>query len=348
MSRASNSRFLDACRMQPTDGTPIWMMRQAGRSLPAYRELRSRYGFLDLIKDPELMARISLMPFEYLDVDAGIAFADIMLPMASLGIEFEITEGLGPVVSEPIRTRAQVDALDDIALEETCENVFTSITLAAKELAGKGMPLIGFSGAPFTLACYLVEGKGSREFSRVRAFMHSEPEAWNALMERLTHLVSRYLALQIEAGASAVQLFDSWIGVLSAPDAERFAMPFTDRIFKSLDAQGVPRINFGTGTGSLIEAMADVSCDVLGVDWRTPIDVAWQRIAYKKAIQGNLDPAVLLADDDTVRARAGDVLRRAGGRPGHIFNLGHGVLPDTPLDNLRALVDFVHEYRSDE
>jgi uroporphyrinogen decarboxylase len=316
------------------------MMRQAGRTLPAYRALRERYGFLELVNRPELMARVTLMPLEVMDVDAAIMFADIMLPLASLGVKFDIVESIGPVIPDPIRSREQVDAMTRIPIEEAVPAVLECVRLVRSELGGR-VPLIGFCGAPFTLACYLIEGKPSREFTLPKQMMLSEPDTWHALMERLTQMSIEYLTAQVEAGVQAVQLFDSWAGVLSPQDYACSALPYTRRIFEAIS--GVPRISFGTGTATLLELMASSGCEVVGADWRIPLDDAWERIG-SHAIQGNLEPVVLLATPEVVRERTHDVLRRAGGRPGHIFNLGHGVLPGTPLDNMKLLVDTVHSW----
>lgn len=338
-------RFLQACRREPVEVTPIWMMRQAGRALPAYRELRSLRGTIkDIARDPQLIAEITLLPLEELDVDAAIMFADIMLPLAALGIDFELVDQVGPVVSDPIRSAAQVERMSRIPAAEAVPQVIEGIRIARKELDGR-VPLIGFAGAPFTLAGYLIEGKPSRDLHAARGFMLAEPGTWAALMERLTDLTIDYLSEQAEAGIDAVQLFDSWVGALSPDEYCESVLPYTKRIFEEIGPLRIPRIHFGTGTAALLESMTALDCEVVGVDWRIPLDEAWSRIGHDKAIQGNLDPAVLLGPPDLVREQAREVLRRAGGRPGHIFNLGHGVLPDTPLDNLKLLVDVVHEYR---
>jgi uroporphyrinogen decarboxylase len=335
--------FLRACRREPVERTPIWMMRQAGRSLPAYRALRERHGFLEIIRHPDLMAEITLLPLKEMDLDAAVMFADITLPFASLGVGFEIVENVGPVIAHPVRTMEQVRALERIPVAEAVPTVPEAIRLARKELDDR-VPVIGFSGAPFTLASYLIEGKPSRHFVETKKLMLSTPDVWRALMERLTELVIEYLREQIAAGAQAVQLFDSWIGALSPLDARASVLPHSRRIFDALAPLGVPRIHFGTDTAGLLDVMADAGPDVVGLDWRVHLDEAWARVGSSFAVQGNLEPAVLLAEPGVVVARAHDVLRRAGGRPGHIFNLGHGVLPQSPLDNLKLLVDTVHGY----
>lgn len=341
---AKAERLLRAARREAVDVTPIWMMRQAGRSLPSYRKLREQWGLVEITRSADLIAEVTLLPLEVLDVDAAILFADIMLPLAGLGVGFEIVDDVGPVVAEPILSISQIEAMTSVPSAESTPAVMEAVRILRKELEGKA-PLIGFSGAPFTLASYLVEGSATREFSKTKAMMFGEPPAWHALMERLTEMVIDYLREQVAAGAQALQLFDSWIGALGPRDVEQYVLPYTKRIFEATASLGVPRIHFGTNTASLLELMAAPDPEIVGVDWRVPLDVAWERIGHERAIQGNLDPAVLLGPPELVVDRARDVLRRAGGRPGHIFNLGHGVLPDTPLENLRLLVETVHSYR---
>ena len=342
-----NERFLAACARQPVDATPIWMMRQAGRSLPAYRELRKRHGLVEITRQPDLCAEVTMMPIRVLDVDAAIMFADIMLPLAGLGVGFELVEDLGPVVADPIRSPAQVDAMTAIPSRESVPTVLEAIPIIRRELEGV-VPLIGFSGAPFTLASYLIEGRPSRDFSRTKAMMFSDPGTWHRLMERLTAMVIEYLSEQVAAGIQALQLFDSWVGALAPEDYRTYVAPHTAAIFDATATFGVPRIHFGTNTATLLDEVATPGSeatrpDVVGVDWRIPLDVAWERIGPDRAVQGNLEPAALLGPPELVVDRAHAVLRAAGGRPGHIFNLGHGVLPDSPLDNLKLLVDTVHE-----
>lgn len=323
------------------------MMRQAGRSLPAYRKLRGIHGtIIQIARHANLVAEITLLPLAEFEVDAAILFADIMLPLAALGVEFDLVDGVGPVVSDPIRSVGQIERMPRIPVGEAVPSILEAVRIVRKQLNGK-VPLIGFAGAPFTLSGYLVEGKPSRDLHTTRGFMHRDPGAWAALMERLTDLTIDYLSEQAAAGVEAIQLFDSWVGALSPADYRGNVLPYTKRVFDETRRLGIPRIHFGTGTAALLEDMAVPDCEVVGVDWRIPLDDAWKRIGYDKAIQGNLDPAVLLGPPDLVRSRAEDVLRRAGGRAGHIFNLGHGVLPDTPLDNLKLLVDVVHEYRAE-
>jgi uroporphyrinogen decarboxylase len=335
-------RFLKACRREKVDVTPVWMMRQAGRSLPAYRKLRESYSLVEITQKPELCAEVTLLPLKELDVDAAILFADIMLPLVGLGVGFELVEDVGPVIAEPIRSMREIEAMTSVPAAESVPSVLEAIRILRGELEGV-VPLIGFSGAPFTLASYLVEGKPVREFAKTKALMFDEPASWHALMERLTAMIVDYLSEQVSAGVQAIQLFDSWVGALSVEDYAMYVLPYSKEIFQAMSERGVPRIHFGTGTSSLLELMAAVDCEVVGVDWRVPLDVAWQRIG-DRAIQGNLDPAVLLGSPELVEEKARDVLDRAAGRLGHIFNLGHGVLPNTPLGNLKLLVQVVHSY----
>ena len=341
----SEHRFLAACRRQPTDCTPVWFMRQAGRIFPEYRALRERYDFLTMCRTPDLITEVTLLPMERLGVDAAIIFADIMTPLEALGIAYDIREGAGPVIERPIRSRADVERLGRDDPRQANAYLFEAIAAVRRELGGR-RPLIGFAGAPFTLACYLVEGRPTREFTRARALMHQDPAAWHALMGVLSDVILDYLRAQVEAGVDAVQLFDSWVGGLSPWDYEAFVMPYSARILQGLADTGVPRIHFGTGTATLLPLMARAGADVVGVDWRIGLDEAWSRIGDGFAVQGNLDPVVLLGPWEAVAERARDVLRRAGGRPGHIFNLGHGVLPETPVEHLQRLVELVHSETS--
>jgi uroporphyrinogen decarboxylase len=334
-----NDRFLRACRRESVDATPIWFMRQAGRSFAAYRSLRERYGILELAKTPELCAEVTLMPVRELEVDAAVLFADIMLPLEPMGVDLRIEPDVGPIIDRPIRSAADVAALRPF---DPAEVSFTldAIRLVRRELDGKA-GVIGFSGAPFTLACYLIEGRPSRDYAVAKTFMYREREAWHDLMERLSTMVVAYLRAQVEAGAEVVQLFDSWVGGLSPADYREFVQPHVGRIFASLD--GAPAIHFGTGTSALLEQMSEAGGDVIGIDHRVSLSEAWQRVGHDRGIQGNLDAARLLAGWEPTEAGARAVLEAAGGRPGHIFNLGHGVLPDSDTALLRRLVDFVHE-----
>jgi len=334
-----NDRFLRACRRQAVDATPIWFMRQAGRSFSAYRALRERYGILELAKTPELCAEVTLMPVRELGVDAAVLFADIMLPLEPMGVGLRIEPDIGPIIDRPIRSVADVAALRPF---DPGEVSFTldAIRLVRRELDGRA-GVIGFSGAPFTLACYLIEGRPSRDFAIAKAFMYREPAAWHDLMERLATMVIAYLRAQVDAGADVVQLFDSWVGGLGPADYREFVQPHVRRIFAALE--DVPTIHFGTGTAALLELLAEAGGDVIGLDHRVSLADGWRRVGYDRGVQGNLDSARLLAGWEATRDGARTVLDEAAGRPGHIFNLGHGVLPQTDTDLLRRLVDFVHE-----
>jgi uroporphyrinogen decarboxylase len=333
-----NDRFVRACRREPVDATPVWFMRQAGRSFAAYRRLRERYGILELAKTPELCAEVTLMPVRELGVDAAVMFADIMLPLEPMGVALRIEPEVGPIIEHPIRSGADVDALRDFDAEGISFTL-DAIRIVRQELGGDA-GVIGFSGAPFTLACYLIEGRPSRDFATAKAFMFREPEAWHRLMERLSTMVAAYLRAQIAAGAEVVQVFDSWVGGLGPADYIEYVQPHMRRIFATLG--DVPSIHFGTGTTSLLGAMADAGGDVIGIDHRVRLGDAWRRVGYDRAIQGNLDSARPVAGWEATEAGARALLVEAGDRAGHIFNLGHGVLPQTDPDVLRRLVDLVH------
>ena len=334
-----NGRFLQACRRQAVDRTPVWFMRQAGRYLPEYRSVREGRDILAMCRDPETVVELTLQPLRRMELDAAILFSDIMVPVASMGIDVRIDAGVGPVVPEPLRSRADVARLRPLDPERDTPFVLESIRFLRKELA---VPLIGFAGAPFTLASYLVEGGPSRAHERTKALMCGEPHVWRDLMRALASSMLTYLRAQVDAGAQAIQVFDSWVGALDPFDYERFVAPEMKDMFQSLAGLGVPLIHFGVGTGELLGQMRRVGADVVGVDWRVPLDAAWERIGDDSAIQGNLDPAICLAPWPAVERKAIDVLSRAGGRPGHIFNLGHGVLQRTPPDTLARLVELVH------
>ena len=337
-----NDRFLRACRREPVDATPVWFMRQAGRSFAAYRSLRERYGILELAKTPDLCAEVTLMPVRELGVDAAVLFADIMLPLEPMGVDLRIEPEVGPIIDRPIRSAADVAALrpfDPAGVSFTLD----AIRLVRRALDGKA-GMIGFSGAPFTLACYLIEGRPSRDYAIAKAFMYREPAAWHDLMDRLSTMIVAYLRAQVEAGAEVVQLFDTWVGGLGPADYAAFVQPHVRRIFAGLDA--VPSIHFGTGTSALLELMADAGGDIIGIDHRMSLAEGWRRIGPERGVQGNLDAARLLAGWDATEAGARVVLDDADGRPGHVFNLGHGVLPGTDPGLLRRLVDFVHEQTS--
>jgi uroporphyrinogen decarboxylase len=330
-----------AIRRQPVDATPVWFMRQAGRSLPAYRALRQRHAFMTVATTPELAAEATVMPVDHLGVDAAVLFADIMLPLTGMGASFEIRPGIGPVVAHPIQSAADVARLRVSSAQEDTPYVLDAVRLVKREL-GQRAAVLGFAGAPFTLACYLVEGTPSREFARAKALMYGDPPVWHGLMEILTAVTIDYLREQIAAGADAVQLFDSWLGLLDPQAYATFAQPYTARIVAEISPLA-PLIHFSTGTVALIDQIAGLGCACVSVDWRLPLDLAWRRIGTDVAIQGNLDPALVLAGWPALESGVRSVLRRAGGRPGHIFNLGHGILPESDPDVLAETVRLVHQ-----
>ena len=328
-----------ACRREPVERTPVWFMRQAGRSLPEYRELRKERTLFESVGDPEICAEITLQPVRRHDVDAAVMFADIMFPVLGMGIDVELVENVGPVVQRPIESAADVERLRVPDPEEAVPAILEAIRIVRRELRDD-QAVIGFCGGPFTVAGYLIEGKPSREFLKVKGMMYREPAAWHALMDRLTDTFVAYVAAKARAGADVIQVFDSWVGALSVADYEEFVAPYSARILRSLD---VPGIHFGTGTTHLLGAMAEAGGDVIGLDWRIALDRGWELVGEERGVQGNLDPAVLLGPWERVEAATRDILERAAGRPGHIFNLGHGVLPDTDPDVLGRLVELVQE-----
>lgn len=334
-------RFLKACRREPVDATPVWFMRQAGRYMSEYRRLREKHSILDLCKTPELAAQVTLQPIDRFPLDAAIIFADILLPLEPMGLSLEFAEGEGPIIRNPVRDRAAVERLkviDDTELQY----VMDAISLTRGRLAGR-VPLIGFAGAPFTLASYAIEGGSSRNYIHTKHMMYSEPEIWHRLMDKFARVITGYLRRQIKSGAQAVQLFDSWVGCLSAGDYIEYVMPHVQLIFEGLKHEGVPLIHFGTGTTAILKSMREAGGDVIGVDWRIPIDDAWTLVGHDRAVQGNLDPVVLFGPIHEIERRVTDILRRAAGRPGHIFNLGHGILPNTPVEHVAAAIDLVHK-----
>jgi uroporphyrinogen decarboxylase len=337
-----NNRFLAACRRQPVDATPVWFMRQAGRYMAEYRAIRKKYSLLEIVQQPELAAEVTLQPVRAFNVDAAILFADILLPLQPMGLDFEFAKGEGPVIHHPIRTQADVDALRPLRPEETLAHVMHAIRLLRNELGDT--PLIGFSGAPFTVASYMIEGGGSRDYKITKLMMYSAPEIWHAFMNKLSTALAEYLTIQIHAGVQAVQLFDSWVGALNPMDYETLVLPYSKKVLDVAHASGVPVIHFGTGTATLLPFMRQAGGDVIGLDWRVPLDCGWQTIGYDKAVQGNLDPVALFAPFPEMKRRIHDTLRRAEGRPGHIFNVGHGILQHTPEENVRAAVEIVHEF----
>jgi uroporphyrinogen decarboxylase len=340
----SDSRFLRASRRQPTDATPVWLMRQAGRYMAEYRALRERYSILDIIHTPELACEVTLQPIQAFDLDAAIIFADILPPLAGMGLQLDFVKGEGPSIGNPVRTAADIDRLRVLPPEETLGFTLDAIRLARRELDGRGIPLIGFSGAPFTLASYAVEGGGSRNRIAVKSLMMNQPRLWDALMSKLSEVAGHYLLAQARAGAHVLQLFDSWVGEISPHEYATSVLPYSRRALDIARQSGVPIIHFGTNTGGMLPLIREAGGDVIGVDWRIDLADAWDILGDSVAVQGNLDPVALFADWDALRDRARHILDRVKGRPGHIFNLGHGILPETPVDNVRRLVDFVHEY----
>lgn len=337
----ANTPFMKACRREPADITPIWLMRQAGRYMAEYRELRARVPFLELCKRPELATEVTVTAAERLGVDAAILFADILLILEPLGFRLEFSKGEGPIIHNPVRSSADVDRIQPLT-DATPLDYVTEAVRSIRAALRPNIPLIGFAGAPFTLACYAIEGGSSRHYEQAKVFMYSDPGAWHALMERLADATALYLNAQVMSGAQALQVFDSWVGTLSPSDYRRFVQPHMARLFSRLNPSA-PVVHFGTDTGSLLELQREAGGAVIGLDWRVDLDAAWRRLGDGVAVQGNLDPAILLSTPDEITAQARRILAEAAGRPGHIFNLGHGILPTTPVDNVRALVDFVHD-----
>jgi uroporphyrinogen decarboxylase len=335
-------RLLSACRKMPVDFTPVWFMRQAGRYLPEYRRLREKYDLLALCKTPELSAEVTLQPVKILGVDAAILFADLLLPFEPMGVPFHFAKGEGPVIENPIRTPKDVEKLKPVFPEVDLSYVLSAVKLIKKELENR-LPLIGFAGAPFTLASYLIEGGHSQNFLLVKRFMREEKEAWHLLMEKLSIIVANFSKAQIQAGADAVQLFDSWAGILSPEDYQDFVLPYSRKILSEVSQTGAPSIHFATGNAGMLEIFSQAGGDVIGIDWRIALDDAWKKIG-EKAIQGNLDPALLFAEPSELEMAVRKILKKAGGKPGHIFNLGHGVLPGTPVDNVKRVVEWVRLY----
>lgn len=338
-----NDRFLKACRHEPVDKTPVWFMRQAGRYMADYRALRQRYSLLQICREPELAVAVTLQPVDVIDVDAAILFSDLLVPFTPMGLDFDFVKGEGPSINNPIRSSSDVDRLHKFEPREALGYVLETIRLLRQELDGR-VPLIGFGGAPFTLAAYAIEGGPSTSYAKTKAFMYAQPAAWHRLCATFADMMADYLKAQVEAGVQAVQVFDSWAGALGRADYREFALPHTTRILLSVKSAGVPMIHFGVGTTAILRDIAEAGGDVIGVDWRQPLDEAWEAIGLERGVQGNLDPTLLLAPEPRLFAGADDVLRRANGRPGHIFNLGHGVLPNTPLERVQALARHVHEF----
>jgi len=336
-----NDRFLKACRREPVDCTPVWFMRQAGRYMAEYRALRAKHSMLELCKTPELAAQVTLQPIDRFPLDAAIIFADILLPLEPMGLSLEFAAGEGPVIHNPVRDQADVERLKVIDGSEL-EYVAEAIRQARRALNGR-VPLIGFAGAPFTLASYAIEGGSSRNYLLTKQLMYCEPKVWHQLMDKFARVITGYLRRQIKAGAQAIQLFDSWVGCLSVGDYVEYVLPHVQLIFEGLKREGVPMIHFGTGTSAMLRQMREAGGDVIGVDWRIHLDEAWAIVGHDVAVQGNLDPLTLFAPLHEIERRVADILRRAGGRPGHIFNLGHGILPTTPIEHVAATINMVHK-----
>lgn len=335
-----NERFLRACWREPVDRTPVWFLRQAGRSSPSYRSIRQKHGILEIAKDPALATEVALQPVHELGVDAAILFCDLLIPLEAMGASVRIERGTGPVLEPPVRTAEDVERFRTVDTKRDLPFVLETVRRLRTKLR---VPLIGFAGAPFTLASYLIEGGATRDFTETKRFMYGYPGAWDRLLDLLAEGVAEFLRAQAGAGAQVLQVFDSWAGALSPQDYADRVAPHTRRVFAGVRETGVPIVHFGTGTAGFLEGFAAAGGDVIGIDWRAPLDDAWSRVSYGRGIQGNLDPSVLLGPPEVWRPAAADVLRRAAAREGHIFNLGHGVLPESRLEDLRGLVDFVHE-----
>lgn len=334
------SRFLKACRREHVDVTPVWFMRQAGRYMQEYRTLRSQYSLLEICRTPDLATEVTLQPIRRLEVDAAILFSDLLLPLAPMGLPFDFVKGEGPQIERPIDGPADIERLRVFEPQQALGYVLDAIRQIQKEL-NQRVPLIGFAGAPFTLASYAIEGGHSNNFAKTKSLMYGHPEDWHRLCEKLSRVVADFLVAQIDAGVDVVQVFDSWVGALDATDYREFALPHTRAIFDAIGTR-VPTIHFGTGTSTILEELRDAGGDVIGVDWRIPIDEAWERIGTTHAVQGNLDPTLLLGPPARMLQQTDAVLRRIGGRPGHIFNLGHGILPSTPVEHVQMLAHYVH------
>ncbi|GAC1437939.1 MAG: uroporphyrinogen decarboxylase [Terriglobales bacterium] len=339
---APDSIFVKACLSQPVERTPVWFMRQAGRYMPEYRAVRKQYSLIEICKKPEVAAEVTITAAEALGVDAAIIFADLLLPLEVMGLPFHFSAGEGPKIERPLRTheditRLRTDRAADLGY------VSEAVRLVSRHFADS-LPIIGFCGAPFTLASYMIEGGGSRNYVHTKKMMYSSPEAWDELLRKLVAVVSEYAAEQVRAGADVIQIFDSWVGCLAVEDYRRYVLPRTTELVGALQKTGVPIIYFGTDSATLLSSMNKTGANVIGLDWRVPLDEGWRQVGYDRGVQGNLDPGTLFADWREIRPRAEDILRRAGGRCGHVFNLGHGILPETPVENVKALARFVREY----
>ncbi len=338
-----NSRFLDACRRRPTDVRPVWFMRQAGRYMKQYRDIRAKAGILEICKRPDLAAQVTLQPIEVLDVDAAIIFADLLLPVEPMGLKLKYLSGEGPHIDNPVRTSDDVDSLS-IANTDDLGYVGEAIQLVVRQLAGR-VPVIGFVGAPFTLASYMIEGGPSKTFIKTKQMMYRDETLWRRLMGKLVDVLGPFAISQVTSGARAIQVFDSWVGALGPDDYVRYVAPYSRALIERIRTASVPVIHFGTGAAGFFRELHAAGGDVMGVDWRVNIDQAWMDISYRSAVQGNLDPGVLFAPLPELKMRVHELLKRTGSRPGHIFNLGHGILPETPVDHVRAVVDFVREFK---
>ena len=339
---APESRFVKACKAQAVDRTPVWFMRQAGRYMPEYRAVRKQYSLIEICKKPEVAAEVTITAAEALGVDAAIIFADLLLPLEVMGLPFHFSAGEGPVIEKPVRlqediARLRTDRAADLGY------VSEAVRRVCKHF-GTRLPVIGFCGAPFTLASYMIEGGGSRNYVHAKKMMYLSPGVWDELMRKLVAVVSEYAAQQVHAGADVIQIFDSWVGCLSVEDYRRYVLPRTAELVKALQKTAVPIIYFGTDSATLLPSMRETGAEVIGLDWRIPLDEGWRSLGFEGAVQGNLDPVLLFADWKELKSRAQDILRRAAGRPGHIFNLGHGILPETPVENVKALAEFVQEH----
>ena len=342
---APNSLFVRTCKAQPTERTPIWLMRQAGRYMPEYRAVRKQHSLIEICKKPEVAAQVTIEAAEILGVDAAIIFADLLLPLEVMGLPFHFSAGEGPKIEKPIRSAEDIKHLrTDRAAD--LGYVSEAIKLVVKHF-GDRLPVIGFCGAPFTLASYMIEGGGSRNYVHAKKMMYSAPAAWNELMTKLVSVTAEYSAEQVRAGADAIQIFDSWVGCLSVEDYRRYALPHVTDLVKRLQKTGVPIIYFGTDSATLLPSMQESGAEVIGLDWRIPLDIGWQTLGNKGAVQGNLDPVLLFAEWKEIKSRAEDILRRAAGRPGHIFNLGHGILQETPVENVELLCAYIRDHSAE-
>lgn len=334
-----NTTLIDACYLKKTKHTPVWFMRQAGRYLPEYKKIKKNRNILDIVKTPELAARISLSPIEVLKVDAAILYADIMIPLLGIGVDLEIVENIGPVIHKPIKTTGDVKRLRELTPEKDIPYLSETIKILRGELK---VPLIGFSAAPFTLASYIIEGGPTRDFIKTKSLMYQDKQTWDLLMEKLTQIIIVYLKFQITSGVQVIQLFDSWVGALSERDYVEYVSPYTKSIFDSIKHPDIPTIHFGTNTAAFLSAFSEFDCNVISIDFRQSIFAAWEKIGYEKAIQGNLDPVLLLSDFKFIKKRVDDIFNNLPQKEGYIFNLGHGVLPVTPVKNLIKLTEYIH------